>query len=361
VCDITYDDALLSRKHAEFVTSGDSVIVRDLGSRNGVFVNGAKIAERTLRSGDVVQIGPVRARYVADTAPVAILPEQIDADYTAVIHHDDPKPAPPRAAAPAVVAAAPAAPARPRPAPDDEDPTRLIPGPRAVPTAESAVKPAAAAVGDDNDETEFLRSPVAARHAVSATASPMSAAGGPSRPITEEDLEAAADATIVFPRSDAPRAAAPSVAAAPVAAPPAAASPEPIAPLPAPARPSAVNASAAVNPPAVANPHVPVSPPSALRPSTDPARAAAAERRTPQPDDAGSLSSYVVARVMVLAAIVLVAAVVPLMMWRGAPGQMSLGWFAVPVAVAAVAAYTVGGQINRRFAHALAAANRNRS
>jgi pSer/pThr/pTyr-binding forkhead associated (FHA) protein len=60
-CDISHDHSLLSRRHAEFVTTGNDVTVRDLGSRNGVFVNGVKAAERSLSPGDVVQIGPLRA------------------------------------------------------------------------------------------------------------------------------------------------------------------------------------------------------------------------------------------------------------------------------------------------------------
>ena len=73
-----------------------------------------------------------------------------------------------------------------------------------------------------------------------------------------------------------------------------------------------------------------------------------------------SLSSYVVARVVVLVVIVLAAAVVPLLMWRSAPEQTSLVWIAVPVAVAAIAAFAISAQINKRFADALAA-ERNRS
>ena len=34
-CDLSEDHSLLSRRHAEFVTVGASVTVRDLGSRNG--------------------------------------------------------------------------------------------------------------------------------------------------------------------------------------------------------------------------------------------------------------------------------------------------------------------------------------
>ena len=45
VGDITVDDSLLSREHAEFVHTGREWIVRDLGSRNGTFVNGARLAQ----------------------------------------------------------------------------------------------------------------------------------------------------------------------------------------------------------------------------------------------------------------------------------------------------------------------------
>ena len=84
-CEISHDDSLLSRRHAEFVASTDVVKVRDLGSRNGVFVNGTRAVERVLAEGDVIQIGPLRARYVIDRAAAGIAPEEFDGDRTAVI------------------------------------------------------------------------------------------------------------------------------------------------------------------------------------------------------------------------------------------------------------------------------------
>src|SRR5215213_5232004 len=83
-CDVSHDDSLLSRRHAEFVTAGDDVTVKDLGSRNGVFVNGARAAEQRLAAGDVVQIGPLRARYVLDGSSASITPEEMDAERTAI-------------------------------------------------------------------------------------------------------------------------------------------------------------------------------------------------------------------------------------------------------------------------------------
>jgi hypothetical protein len=57
-------ESSVSRKHAEVVKSGNHVVVRDLGSTNGTFVNSIKVVgEATLHPGDTVQFGTVRLRY----------------------------------------------------------------------------------------------------------------------------------------------------------------------------------------------------------------------------------------------------------------------------------------------------------
>jgi hypothetical protein len=84
-CDLSHDDVLLSRRHAEFVATAERVTIRDLGSRNGIFVNGVRAAEYALAPGDVVQIGPLRVRYAQDSTPTSILPEQLMGDATIVI------------------------------------------------------------------------------------------------------------------------------------------------------------------------------------------------------------------------------------------------------------------------------------
>jgi pSer/pThr/pTyr-binding forkhead associated (FHA) protein len=58
--DIFLDDVTVSRRHAEFVRSGDGFAVRDVGSLNGSYVNRERIDEATLASGDEVQIGKYR-------------------------------------------------------------------------------------------------------------------------------------------------------------------------------------------------------------------------------------------------------------------------------------------------------------
>jgi hypothetical protein len=62
--DIVLDDANVSRKHAEVRPSGGSWIVRDLGSTNGVKVNGRRLdpsRPQSLKRGDVIELGTSRA------------------------------------------------------------------------------------------------------------------------------------------------------------------------------------------------------------------------------------------------------------------------------------------------------------
>jgi pSer/pThr/pTyr-binding forkhead associated (FHA) protein len=49
----------ISREHAAFTRSWAGVTVRDLGSKNGIRINGARATEHQLRDGDVVEVGPV--------------------------------------------------------------------------------------------------------------------------------------------------------------------------------------------------------------------------------------------------------------------------------------------------------------
>ena len=57
-CDIVLSDQNVSRKHAEIRPSGGSWIVRDLGSTNGVKVNGRRIqGAQSLKRGDTIQLG----------------------------------------------------------------------------------------------------------------------------------------------------------------------------------------------------------------------------------------------------------------------------------------------------------------
>ncbi len=56
-CDVVINDEAASRKHAEIFRVGEMYFVRDLGSRNGTFVNERKVEEELLRTGMRIRIG----------------------------------------------------------------------------------------------------------------------------------------------------------------------------------------------------------------------------------------------------------------------------------------------------------------
>lgn len=58
-CDVPILDGSVSRQHARLVYSKDRVTVTDLGSANGVFVNGVRIDMAELAEGDVLKIGGI--------------------------------------------------------------------------------------------------------------------------------------------------------------------------------------------------------------------------------------------------------------------------------------------------------------
>jgi pSer/pThr/pTyr-binding forkhead associated (FHA) protein len=62
--DIFLDDVTVSRRHAEVLREEGGVRVRDLGSLNGSYVNGDRVEERALTTGDEVQIGRFKLLFV---------------------------------------------------------------------------------------------------------------------------------------------------------------------------------------------------------------------------------------------------------------------------------------------------------
>lgn len=56
-CEVCVDDAGVSRRHCRFVLDGRRVLVEDMASRNGVYVNWEKVTGRALQSGDRLRVG----------------------------------------------------------------------------------------------------------------------------------------------------------------------------------------------------------------------------------------------------------------------------------------------------------------
>jgi len=57
------NDTTASRRHATISQADGGFSIRDEGSSNGTFVNGAKITEQKLSPGDEVQIGGTKFRF----------------------------------------------------------------------------------------------------------------------------------------------------------------------------------------------------------------------------------------------------------------------------------------------------------
>ncbi|MBU6399678.1 MAG: FHA domain-containing protein [Verrucomicrobia bacterium] len=55
-------EASVSSHHCEVLLHGNDVVVKDLGSTNGTFVNGERITEATLKPGQILRLGSVEMR-----------------------------------------------------------------------------------------------------------------------------------------------------------------------------------------------------------------------------------------------------------------------------------------------------------
>lgn len=59
-CDISILEPGLSRQHAELDIVDDELIIRDLGSSNGTYLNGKKVSHSVCREGDVLQFERIK-------------------------------------------------------------------------------------------------------------------------------------------------------------------------------------------------------------------------------------------------------------------------------------------------------------
>src|SRR5690606_33932655 len=74
-CDLRIPLGEVSRRHCSIVQSEGQVLVQDLGSSNGTYVNGKRIQETTLRPGDQIRIGSFRFIVQIDGKPAEGDPE----------------------------------------------------------------------------------------------------------------------------------------------------------------------------------------------------------------------------------------------------------------------------------------------
>jgi pSer/pThr/pTyr-binding forkhead associated (FHA) protein len=65
--DLFLDDITVSRRHAEFLRTPDGFVLRDAGSLNGTYLNGARVEEGPLANGDEVQIGRYKLAFYSNS------------------------------------------------------------------------------------------------------------------------------------------------------------------------------------------------------------------------------------------------------------------------------------------------------
>lgn len=80
-CHLRPSSAGVSRHHCAVILEGDEVLVRDLGSSNGTFVNGTRIAgAHSLTSGDLILIGPLKFEVLIENEQAPVATEEDDDD-----------------------------------------------------------------------------------------------------------------------------------------------------------------------------------------------------------------------------------------------------------------------------------------
>jgi len=63
-CRIYLPLANVSRRHARIFPRGEEVILEDIGSTNGTYVNGVKITRCFLRNNDQIRVGETRIQFL---------------------------------------------------------------------------------------------------------------------------------------------------------------------------------------------------------------------------------------------------------------------------------------------------------
>lgn len=73
-CDVRIDSKKISRRHCAIVQLQDRLVIRDLGSTNGIYWNGQRVEEAVLALKDEIQIANLRYQVQPSDAPPSELP-----------------------------------------------------------------------------------------------------------------------------------------------------------------------------------------------------------------------------------------------------------------------------------------------
>jgi pSer/pThr/pTyr-binding forkhead associated (FHA) protein len=62
--DIRFSNRSVSKRHALVCLVGAEYVIQDLGSLNGIFINGERVITAVLRSGDILKLGRAILRFI---------------------------------------------------------------------------------------------------------------------------------------------------------------------------------------------------------------------------------------------------------------------------------------------------------
>ncbi len=80
-CDIVLNDSKCSRRHAVVEYGPQGLVIRDMGSANGIYVNGKKVEQAPLGPGDTVRVGEVKLRLLAEIGETVVMaPDGLNLD-----------------------------------------------------------------------------------------------------------------------------------------------------------------------------------------------------------------------------------------------------------------------------------------
>ena len=68
----------VSSHHCEVLLRGNDIIIKDLNSTNGTFINGEKISESAIKPGQILRLGQIEMRLETDTPPAPSSKKPLD-------------------------------------------------------------------------------------------------------------------------------------------------------------------------------------------------------------------------------------------------------------------------------------------
>ncbi len=101
-CEARLDSLRVSRRHCCMARTDEEVVVRDLGSTNGIRINGRRVESGRLRPGDELSIAHIRYRLEVDGNDSPLTVAGSIADLPRDLPRDEPPAAPPRKSTPPI-------------------------------------------------------------------------------------------------------------------------------------------------------------------------------------------------------------------------------------------------------------------